>query len=64
MNMKGIESLKVIRRRNINRIVIRIVKQNIENVDMIISKIDSSFLTCQFLIDGFIEPFGAAKGVE
>ena len=75
MNMKGVESLKAIRKRILNAIVVAhlninssrkslIVLQNklweiqIIDIPMISErKLDSSFPTDQFLINGYSEPF-------
>ena len=73
MNMKGIESLKAIRKRNLNRIVVGhlninslrnkfdcLIKQITGNIDILIilkTKLDSSFPTNQFLINGYSELF-------
>ena len=73
MNMKGIESLKAIRKRNLNRIVVAhlninslrnkfdyLIEQITGNIDILMiseTKLDSSFPTGQFLINGYSEPF-------
>ena len=72
-NMKGIESLKASRNRNLNRIVVAhlsinslrnkfgyLIEQITGNIDILMisdTKLDSSFPTGQFLINGYIEPF-------
>ena len=71
MNMKGIESLKAIRKRNLNRIVVAHLtinslrnkfdyEQITGNIDILMisgTKLGSSFPTGQFLINGYSEPF-------
>ena len=73
MNMKGIESLKAIRKRNLNRIVVAhlninslrnkfdyLIEQITGNIDILMiseTKLDSSFPIGQFLINGYSEPF-------
>ena len=73
MNMKGIESLKAIRKRNLNRIVVAhlninslrnkfdyLIEQITGNIDILMiseTKLDSSFPTGQFLINGYSESF-------
>ena len=69
MNMKGIESLKAIRKRNLNRIVVAhlninslrnkfdyLIEQITGNIDILMiseTKLDSSFPMGQFLINGY-----------
>ena len=71
MNMKGLESLKAIRKRNINRIVVAHLNINslrnkfdyeqiTGNIDILMiseTKLGNSFPTGQFLINGYSEPF-------
>ena len=73
MNMKCIESLKAIRKSNLNRIVVArlninslrnkfdyLIKQITGNIGILMiseTKLDSSFPTGQFLINGYSEPF-------
>ena len=73
MNMKGIESLKAIRKRNLNRIVVAhininslrnkfdyLIGQITGNIDILMispTKLDNSFPIGQFLINGYSEPF-------
>ena len=73
MKIKGIESLKAIRKRNLNRIVVAhlninslrnkfdyLIEQITGNIDILMiseTKLDSSFPTGQFLINGYSEPF-------
>ena len=72
-NMKGIESLKASRNRNLNRIVVAhlsinslrnkfgyLIEQITGNIYILMiseTKLDSSFPTGQFLINGYSEPF-------
>ena len=69
MNMKGFESLKAIRKRNLNRIVVAhlninslrnkfdyLIEQITGNIDILMiseTKLDSSFPMGQFLINGY-----------
>ena len=73
MNMKGIESLKSIRKRNLNRIVVAhlninslrnkfdyLIEQIMGNIYILViseTKLDSSFPAGQFLINDYSEPF-------
>ena len=73
MNMKGIESLKAIRKRNLNRIVVAhlninslrnkfdyLIEQIMGNIYILViseTKLDSSFPAGQFLINDCSEPF-------
>ena len=73
MNMKGIESLKTIRKHNLNMIVVAHLNINslrkkfdcllghiTGNIDILMiseTKLDSSFPTGQFLINGYNDPF-------
>ena len=73
MNMKGIESLKAIRKRNLNRIVVAhlninslrnkfdyLIEQIMGNIYILViseTKLDSSFPAGQFLINDYSEPF-------
>ena len=73
MNMKGIESLKSIRKRNLNRIVVArlninslrnkfdyLIEQITGNIDILMiskTKLDSSFPIGQFLINGYSKQF-------
>ena len=73
MNMKCIESLKAIRKRNLNRIVVAhlninslrnkfdyLIKKIMGNIDILMiseTKLDNSFPIGQFLINGYSEPF-------
>ena len=73
MNMRGIETLKAIRKHNLNRIVVAhlhinslrnksdyLIEQITGNIDILMileTKLDSSFPTGQFLVNGYSEPF-------
>ena len=73
MNMKDIENLKGIRKRNLNRIVVAhlninslknkfdcLIEQVTGNINILMiseTKLDSSFPTVEFLINGYNEPF-------
>ena len=73
MNMKGIESLKAIWKRNLNKIAVAhlninslrnkfdsLIEQITWNIDILIiseTKLDTSFPTGQFLINGYSELF-------
>ena len=73
MNMKGVESLKSILKRNLNRIVVAhlninslrnkfdyLIEQIMGNIDILMiseTKLDSSFPIGQFLINSYSEPF-------
>ena len=73
MNMKGIGSLKTIRKHNLNRIAVGhlninslrnkfdcLIEQITRNIDILMIseiKLNSSFPTGKFLINGYNEPF-------
>ena len=73
MNMKCIDSLKAIWKSNLNRIIVArlninllrnkfdyLIKQITGNIGILMiseTKLDSSFPTGQFLINGYSEPF-------
>ena len=79
INMKGIENLKAVRQRNLNRIVVVhldknslrnkfdcLLEQTAGNIDLLMileTMFDSSFPTGEFLINGYSEPFRTVKGV-
>ena len=79
INMKGIENLKAVRQRNLNRIVVVhldknslrnkldcLLEQIAGNIDLLMileTMFDSSFPTGEFLINGYSEPFRTVKGV-
>ena len=79
INMKGIENLKAIWPRNLNRIVVAhldknslrnkfdcLIEQIAGNIDLLMileTMLDSSFPTGEFLINGYSEPFRTVKWV-